>query len=61
MGANAKHKIELECSTEVIARETIEVYRRAVGRTAKAPKYIQSEPFLAATVEQHKASPGAEQ
>jgi glycosyltransferase involved in cell wall biosynthesis len=45
MGANAKHKIELECSTEVIARETIEVYRRAVGRTAKAPKYIQSEPF----------------
>jgi glycosyltransferase involved in cell wall biosynthesis len=61
MGANAKHKIELECSTEVIARETIEVYRRAVGRTAKAPKYIQSEPFLATTVKQHKASPGAEQ
>jgi glycosyltransferase involved in cell wall biosynthesis len=62
MGANAKHKIELECSTEVIARETVEVYRRAVGGTARAPKYLQNEPALAATVEQQrKASAGAEQ
>jgi len=31
MGANAKHKIERECSPETIAQKTLEVYRRAVS------------------------------
>jgi glycosyltransferase involved in cell wall biosynthesis len=31
MGANAKHKIERECSPETIAQKTVEVYRRAVS------------------------------
>src|ERR1700682_2462003 len=33
MGANAKKKIELECSPEAIARDTVGVYRRAGART----------------------------
>jgi glycosyltransferase involved in cell wall biosynthesis len=36
MGANGKRKIEEECSPTVVAFKTIEVYRRAVERTASA-------------------------
>jgi glycosyltransferase involved in cell wall biosynthesis len=62
MGANAKEKIERECSPEAIARQTIEVYYRAVRGTARAPKYLQNEPALAASVEQQdKASASAGQ
>lgn len=38
MGADAKHKIEAECSPGVVAAKTMEIYRRAVGRTAHARK-----------------------
>ena len=62
MGANAKEKIERECSPEAIARQTVEVYHRAVRGTARATKYLQNEPALAASVEQQdKASASAEQ
>ena len=40
MGMNAKRKIEAECSPSLIAEKTMEVYRRAVERTAKAPKRV---------------------
>jgi glycosyltransferase involved in cell wall biosynthesis len=59
MGANGKRKIETECSPQVIARRTIEVYRRAVGGTARAPKRMQIR--LAATAQQRKASTDAKQ
>jgi glycosyltransferase involved in cell wall biosynthesis len=59
MGANGKRKIETECSPQVIARRTIDVYRRAVGGTARAPKRMQIR--LAATAQQSKASTGAKQ
>ena len=62
MGANAKEKIERECSPEAIARQTIEVYHRAVRGTARATKYLQNEPALAASVEQQdQASASADQ
>jgi glycosyltransferase involved in cell wall biosynthesis len=35
MGANAKRKIEEECSPTVVAHKTMEVYRRALERTAR--------------------------
>jgi len=37
MGVNAKLKIEQECSPEVIARKTIDVYHRAVTGNSTAP------------------------
>jgi glycosyltransferase involved in cell wall biosynthesis len=48
MGINAKHKIELECSPETIARQTVEVYHRAAPRSAHALVYpeIESSPTL---------------
>lgn len=36
MGANAKRKIEAECSPSVVAEKTMEIYRRAVEGTALA-------------------------
>jgi glycosyltransferase involved in cell wall biosynthesis len=59
MGANGKRKIEIECSPQVIARKTIEVYRRAIAGTARAPKRMQIR--LAATAQRGKASTGAKQ
>jgi alpha-maltose-1-phosphate synthase len=38
MGANAKRKIEEECSPSVVAQKTFDVYRRAVERAAEARK-----------------------
>src|SRR6267143_4902682 len=40
MSMNGKRKIEAECSPSLIAEKTMEVYRRAVERTAKAPKRV---------------------
>ena len=40
MGANAKRKIEEECSPSVVAGKTMEVYRRAVEGTAQARKAV---------------------
>lgn len=34
MGVNGKRKIEAECSAEVVAQKTLDVYRRAIERTA---------------------------
>jgi glycosyltransferase involved in cell wall biosynthesis len=44
MGLNGKHKIEAECSSEVIARKTIEVYRRAVVGDVRGSTRAQIEP-----------------
>jgi len=58
MGANAKHKIEQECSAEVIARKTIDVYHRALSPNAKRPRNQQIEPAaVAASLRQDKVSP----
>jgi glycosyltransferase involved in cell wall biosynthesis len=57
MGANGKCKIEAECSPQMIARKTIDVYRRAVVGIGRAPKLMQIR--LAATAQQGKASTGA--
>jgi glycosyltransferase involved in cell wall biosynthesis len=35
MGSNGKRKIEAECSADVVARKTMEVYRRAIERSAR--------------------------
>jgi glycosyltransferase involved in cell wall biosynthesis len=59
MGANGKRKIETECSPQVIARRTIDVYRRAIDGTARAPKRVQIR--LTSTAQQSKASTGAKQ
>lgn len=40
MGANAKRKIEEECSPSVVAGKTMEVYRRAVEGTAQVRKAV---------------------
>ena len=39
MGANGKRKMEAECSPDVIAQKTMEVYRRAVGETYPSRGY----------------------
>ena len=36
MGANAKRKIEAECSPRLVAQKTLDVYRRAIARTGQA-------------------------
>ena len=38
MGADAKRKIETECSPTAVAEKTMEIYRRAVQRNAQARK-----------------------
>jgi len=43
MGMNGKRKIEAECSPSLIAEKTMEVYRRAVERTAKLQNAYRSE------------------
>jgi glycosyltransferase involved in cell wall biosynthesis len=58
MGANGKRKIEAECSPEVIAQKTIDVYRRAITGTARA-KRVQIR--LAASAQQSSVSSGAKQ
>ena len=40
MGADAKRKIEAECSPIVVAAKTMEIYRRAVEGTADARKAV---------------------
>jgi len=61
MGLNGKRKIEAECSSEVIARKTIEVYRRAVGGDVRRPARAQIEPSKSAAVEKQRASAAAKQ
>src|SRR5882762_3252458 len=41
MGANGKRKIEAECSPDVIAQKTMEVYRRTVGNTYPSRGYTR--------------------
>jgi len=60
MGLNGKRKIEAECSSEVIARKTIEVYRRAVGGDVRRPTR-QIEPSRSAAVEKQRVSAAAKQ
>lgn len=54
MGLNGKHKVQAECSPQVIAQKTMDVYRRALAGTARLPKRMQVR--LAATAQQGKAS-----
>jgi len=61
MGLNGKRKIEAECSSEVIARKTIEVYRRTVGGDVRRPARAQIEPSKSAAVEKQRASAAAKQ
>jgi glycosyltransferase involved in cell wall biosynthesis len=56
MGLNGKRKIEAECSSEVIARKTIEVYRRAVVGDVRGATLAQIEPPISAAVEKQKVS-----
>jgi glycosyltransferase involved in cell wall biosynthesis len=60
MGLNGKRKIEAECSSEVIARKTIEVYRRAVGGDVRRPTR-QIEPSRSAAVKKQRVSAAAKQ
>lgn len=54
MGMNGKRKIESECSPFLIAEKTMRVYRRAVERTAKAPKRVPARVSSAAAATQDK-------
>jgi glycosyltransferase involved in cell wall biosynthesis len=61
MGANAKHKIERECSPETIAQKTLEVYRRAVSRTPQSLRHSGIESAAVTAALQHdKASAEAQ-
>jgi glycosyltransferase involved in cell wall biosynthesis len=40
MGANAKRKIEEECSPRIIGRKTMDVYRRAIERRAQSRRRV---------------------
>jgi glycosyltransferase involved in cell wall biosynthesis len=55
MGANAKRKIEAECSPDLIAQQTIDVYRRAVERTAQASRRAPVLSCGAAAAQQNNA------
>jgi glycosyltransferase involved in cell wall biosynthesis len=59
MGLNGKRKIEAECSSEVIARKTIEVYRRAVVGDVRGATRAQIEPSTSTGVEKQKVSVAA--
>jgi glycosyltransferase involved in cell wall biosynthesis len=59
MGLNGKRKIEAECSSEVIARKTIEVYRRAVVGDVRGATRAQTEPSTSAGVQKQKVSVAA--
>lgn len=52
MGANAKEKMERECSPEAIARQTIDVYHRAAARNVPETESAPS----AVTLRQDRAS-----
>ena len=55
MGMNGKRKIEAECSPSLIAAKTMDVYRRAVERAAKAPKRVPVRVSVATAAKQDKA------
>jgi glycosyltransferase involved in cell wall biosynthesis len=59
MGLNGKRKIEAECSSEVIACKTIEVYRRAVVGDVRGATRAQIEPSTSTGVEKQKVSVAA--
>lgn len=40
MGANGRRKLEAECSPDVVAQKTIEVYRRAIERDVRSPRSL---------------------
>jgi glycosyltransferase involved in cell wall biosynthesis len=62
MGINARRKIELECSPDVIARQTVDVYHRAAKRSVVAPPYSEIESSLvAAPLQPNKVSLQARQ
>lgn len=45
LGVNGKHKLEMECSGPIFARQTMEIYRRAVEETPVGPgKRAQQAP-----------------
>lgn len=54
MGANGKRKLEAECSPSQVAQQAIEVYRRAIERSARTPK---AEDARAARAEVPNKSP----
>jgi glycosyltransferase involved in cell wall biosynthesis len=45
MGANGKQKIEAECSPDLIARKTVNVYHRALERKAQVGRCVPTRPF----------------
>jgi glycosyltransferase involved in cell wall biosynthesis len=50
MGKNGKSKLAAECSPEVIARKTMEVYRRAIARGCPSPRENPTHDPLAANL-----------
>jgi starch synthase len=54
MGTNGKRKIEAECSPSLIAEKTMDVYRRAVERAAKARKRVPVRVSVATAAKQDK-------
>lgn len=54
MGANGKCKIEAECSPNLIAQKTTDVYRRAIERAAQAPEGVPVRTFAAGAAQQEK-------
>ena len=50
MGINGKRKIEAECSPDVVARKTMEVYLRALERTARNRNHVLVPDSSAVTV-----------
>jgi glycosyltransferase involved in cell wall biosynthesis len=62
MGLNGKRKLEAECSPEVIARKTIEVYRRATeGNIRGSTRPARVEPAESSVVPERKVSAAVKQ
>lgn len=51
MGAAGRRKLDLECSPDVVARQTLEVYRLAIRDHKKAPQVAARAGRLAGTIE----------
>ena len=43
MGANGKRKVETECSPQVVAGKTLDVYRRAIERATPSRSHVLAE------------------
>jgi glycosyltransferase involved in cell wall biosynthesis len=54
MGAAGRQKLDAECSPQVVAKQTIDVYRRAIHDRAKSPRPVPAGSRVAMSLEQSR-------